>query len=246
MNIRLLNADEIECRVAQVVKTQRGVSCSLLLYKDARCDMSILDEVYGARNWQREHVIIDGRLYCNVSVWDDGKGQWIVKQDVGTESNTEKEKGQASDSFKRACTNWGIGRELYTAPTIWVSLGEKEYSEQNGRIKCKQSFRVRGIRYEKRKISALIIEDRNGSERFRMGTLAEEETVGEVQMETIKKIAKALGATTKKQFAETIGFPLDDLPKLKMSAFGALMQELNKKMDEKDHQKAMEPGKNDA
>ena len=246
MNIRLLEAEEIECRVAQVIKNQRGVSCSLMLYKDARCDMSILDEVYGARNWQREHVIIDGRLYCNVSVWDAEKGLWIVKQDVGTESNTEKEKGQASDSFKRACTNWGIGRELYTAPDIWVKLGEGEYSEKNGRIQCRQSFRVRGIRYEKRKISALIIEDKNGNERFRMGTMPGEETVDETQMETIKKIAKALGATTKKQFAETVGFPIDDLPKLTMNEYGTLMQELNKKMDEKDHQKAMELMKNDA
>lgn len=168
MNIRLLNADEIECRVAQVSKSQYGVSCSLLLYKDARCDMSILDEVYGQTNWKREHVIIDGRLYCNVSVWDAEKGQWVVKQDVGTESNAEKEKGQASDSFKRACTNWGIGRELYTAPMIWVRLRDKEYSEQNGRIKCKQSFRVRSIQYDKRRISGLVIEDEKGEARFEL------------------------------------------------------------------------------
>lgn len=173
--IRLLRADEIECRVARVKQTKRGVGCSLLLYKDARCDMSILDEVYGSENWQRAHTIIDGRLYCNLSVWDEGKKQWITKQDVGTESNTEKEKGQASDSFKRAGTNWGIGRELYTAPFIWIPLAEDEHFTKkttNGKeiICCAQSFRVAEISYsESRKINGLVILDKNGNERFRMG-----------------------------------------------------------------------------
>lgn len=165
--IRTLRADEIECRVAQVKRTEKGVGCSLLLYKDARCDMSILDEVFGPTNWMREHVIIDGRLYCNLSVWDELKEQWITKQDVGTESNTEKEKGQASDSFKRACTNWGIGRELYTAPFIWINLRDGEYFERNGKIGCNQNFRVKDISYsENRKIIGLTIIDKNANERY--------------------------------------------------------------------------------
>ena len=113
-DIRLLRADEIDARVATV--TPKG--CSLLLYKDARCDMRLLDETFGSMNWQRSHEVIDGNLYCNVSVWDEEKKIWVKKQDVGTESYTEKEKGQASDSFKRACFNFGIGRELYTAPSF--------------------------------------------------------------------------------------------------------------------------------
>lgn len=168
--IRTLRADEIECRVAQVKQTRNSVGCSLLLYKDARCDMAILDEVYGAANWQREHTIIDGRLYCNLSVWDDNKKQWITKQDVGTESNTEKEKGQASDSFKRAGTNWGIGRELYTAPFIWITLADGEYTSQGERVRCNQTFKVSEISYsDSRKISGLVIVDKKGNERFRMG-----------------------------------------------------------------------------
>ena len=114
--IRLLRAEEIECRVAKV--NQKGVS--LLLYKDARVDCKILDEVFGPMNWQRTHQSIDGNLYCTVSIWDPEKGQWISKQDVGTRSYTEQEKGQASDSFKRAAVVVGIGRELYTAPFIWI------------------------------------------------------------------------------------------------------------------------------
>ena len=116
--IRLLRADEIECRVSTI--NEKGLS--LLLYKDARVDQRILDETFTPLGWQRTHQSIDGNLYCTVEIWDDAKKQWIAKQDVGTMSYTEKEKGQASDSFKRACFNIGIGRELYTAPDfIWVT-----------------------------------------------------------------------------------------------------------------------------
>jgi len=116
--IRLLRADEIECRVSTI--SEKGFS--LLLYKDARVDQRILDETFTPLGWQRTHQSIDGNLYCTVEIWDDAKKQWIAKQDVGTMSYTEKEKSQASDSFKRACFNIGIGRELYTAPDfIWVT-----------------------------------------------------------------------------------------------------------------------------
>lgn len=116
LQFRDLRADEIDVRIAQV---KEGKGMALLLYKDARCDMNILDETVGAYNWQRSHSRDNAN--CTVSIWDEAKGQWISKEDVGTESNTEAQKGLASDSFKRACFNWGIGRELYTAPFIWVS-----------------------------------------------------------------------------------------------------------------------------
>jgi hypothetical protein len=123
MNFRKLRADEIECRVGTEKKNPDGSvkGCSILLYKDARCDMRLLDEVVGQMNWKREHRSIDGRLYCTVSIYDKERGEWVSKEDVGVESRTEAEKGQASDAFKRACFNWGIGRELYTAPFIWIS-----------------------------------------------------------------------------------------------------------------------------
>ena len=114
--IRLLNADEIDARVATVNLNANG--CSILLYKDARCDMRLLDETFGSMNWTRSHEVIDGNLYCNVSVWDNEKKMWITKQDVGTESYTEKEKGQASETIKRAYINFGISKEHYTAPFI--------------------------------------------------------------------------------------------------------------------------------
>ena len=157
--IRLLRAEEIECRVAKV--NQKGVS--LLLYKDARVDCKILDEVFGPMNWQRTHQSIDGNLYCTVSIWDPEKSQWISKQDVGTRSYTEQEKGQASDSFKRAAVVVGIGRELYTAPFIWipaerVCIEQREGGPGGDRYVVKDTFRLRSISYnENREIAALEI-----------------------------------------------------------------------------------------
>jgi hypothetical protein len=104
MKFRPLTASEIDCRVSTI--NEKGLT--LLLYKDARVDMNILDEKFGVTGWQRKHEVIGGNLYCTVSIWDAEKQQWISKQDVGVESYTEKEKGQASDSFKRACFNIGI------------------------------------------------------------------------------------------------------------------------------------------
>ena len=146
---RDLNKDDIDVRVATC--KQNGVS--LLLYKDARVDMDILDESVGPYNWKREHTFKEGKLYCSVSIWDKEKQQWIIKSDCGTESNTEKEKGEASDSFKRACVNWGIGRELYTAPFIWVKAEDCKI-EGN---KCYDKFVVAKVVIENKRITAIAI-----------------------------------------------------------------------------------------
>ena len=106
--VRLLRADEIECRVSTI--NERGLS--LLLFKDARVDQKILDETFTPFGWKRSHQIIDGNLYCTVEIWDEAKSQWIAKQDVGTTSYSEKEKGQASDSFKRACFSCASSNSL--------------------------------------------------------------------------------------------------------------------------------------
>ena len=168
--IRRLYASEIECRVAQCGKKGEGAWCSLLLYKDARVDMRILDEVYGPMNWQREHTIIGENLYCTIKIFDPAKGEWICKQDVGTESFTEKEKGQASDSFKRAGFNVGIGRELYTAPKIFINLDKNEWDDKGGKAVPKISFDVADIDYDDGgNICYLIIVDNKGREKYRFG-----------------------------------------------------------------------------
>lgn len=191
-SIRLLNTDEIEARVATV--NQKG--CSILLYKDARCDMRLLDETFGSMNWQRSHEVIDGKLFCNVSVWDTEKQQWVTKQDVGTESYTEKEKGQASDSFKRACFNFGIGRELYTAPFIWISITPDDLNPQG---KIKTTFTVKSIAYnDKREIVSLTIVDNNGNLRYETGKIVKPKTepVKSEETETLAMALQEVNAAT--------------------------------------------------
>ena len=163
-NIRLLRADEIDCRP----QTVKAGGCSLLLYKDARCDMAIMDEVYGSLNWKREHTRDNHN--CIVSVWNSDIQQWISKEDTGTESNSEAAKGLASDSFKRACVNFGIGRELYTAPFIWIKLSSGEtYTDSKGRpqLAIGLKFFVKKIEYKDRVITGLTISD-GKADRFTM------------------------------------------------------------------------------
>lgn len=165
--IRLLKENEIEVRVGSI--NDKGAT--LLLYKDARADMALLDETYGVDGWQRKHYELKGHIYCSVGVkFDD---QWVWKDDVGTESVSEATKGESSDSFKRACFNWGIGRELYSAPFTWISA-----DKYNGYINPKthkpatyDKFRVTKIGYDENKeINELeIINEKTGDIVFAVG-----------------------------------------------------------------------------
>ena len=168
LNFELLKAEEIDCRVG-TVKQPKGNTpggISLLLYKDARCDMIRLDKAVGAMGWQRAHSRDNAN--CTVSIWDDDRRMWVSKEDTGVASRTEAEKGLASDSFKRACVNWGIGRELYTAPFIWIS-GDPDSLKW-------ERFKVSYIHYdEDRNIDGLIIVDKTGKEVFHKGEIEQVE-----------------------------------------------------------------------
>ena len=154
MEFRALKADEIDVRIQSVQKDGKGLI--LLLYKDARVDMNILDETVGCENWQREHYECKGNLFCKVGIRTKD-GDWVWKSDCGVESNAEAQKGEASDSFKRACFNIGIGRELYTAPFIWVPASKCNI--QNG--KCFDRFTVEKIVTENKTITAISIINEN-------------------------------------------------------------------------------------
>lgn len=170
--MRDLRADEIDLRIQQIKsKNDQPTGLILLCYKDARVDMDILDETYGSMGWQRTHEFKDGKLYCTVSVWDDVKKCWISKEDVGTESNTEAEKGQASDSFKRANFNWGIGRELYTSPFIWVDASKCNVYDTKRKDKfgapifaCNDGFSVESITIENKVITAMSVKNNRTGE----------------------------------------------------------------------------------
>lgn len=157
MQFRDLTADDIEVRVQSA--KQNGVV--LLLYKNARVDMNILDETVGIEKWQREHCELKGNLFCRVGIKIDS--DWVWKSDCGTESNTEAQKGEASDSFKRACFNWGIGRELYTSPFIWIGkdkCGIIETVKNNKKVyACYDDFEVEKIKIENKKIVGLAIKN---------------------------------------------------------------------------------------
>jgi hypothetical protein len=154
---RDLHADEIEVRVQSV--KENGLV--LLLYKDARVDMNILDETVGSARWQREHYECKGNLFCRVGICVETKKgdaifpEWVWKSDCGTESNTEAQKGEASDSFKRACFNWGIGRELYTSPFIWIPADKCNIKDK----KCFDKFEVEKIIITDKQITALAIKN---------------------------------------------------------------------------------------
>lgn len=192
---RTLRADEIECRVATI--SAKGLS--LLLYKDARVDQNILDETVGPGRWQRTHELINGNLFCNVGIlfdYDNGQSGWVWKQDVGTESNTEKEKGQASDAFKRACFNWGIGRELYTAPFIWIPAAMYTATKgKNGNDTTYDRFSVKWINIEDGTITGLaIVNTKTNKTVYTYGRQAKPEAsqgdgtdIGPVTNETIRR-----------------------------------------------------------
>lgn len=184
---RDLTADEVECRIGML--KQNGLT--LLLYKDARCDMNILDETIGAKNWKKSYTRENAN--CIVSIWDDEKKEWISKEDTGTESNTEKEKGIASDSFKRACVNWGIGRELYTSPFIWIPSAKCNIKDG----KCYDKFEVTHLVIENKKIVELKIANTTlGMECFnwsKNGQIKQENVKDEkVSDQQAKSIYKAL------------------------------------------------------
>lgn len=160
IEFRDLRADEVELREARV--TEKGVQ--LLVYKDARCDMAILDEAVGAENWQREHYELKGNIYCrvgiNAKVWEKNpeSDRWVWKSDCGAETNTEAEKGEASDSFKRACVNWGIGRELYTKIFIWIMEKDCELKKnEKGKLICASKFFVSALEVKNKKITRLEV-----------------------------------------------------------------------------------------
>lgn len=163
MEFRPLKENEIDIRIGTI--SEEGLT--LLLFKNARVDMEILDEVVGPMNWDRDHKEMKGNIYCGVSIYDKDKDDWTTKWDAGKESNTEAEKGEASDSFKRACVNWGIGRELYTAPLIWIPVEKcKMFRNQKGKLATNDKFYVERITYKNKEIDGLSIKNNRGERVF--------------------------------------------------------------------------------
>ena len=153
LKFRNLRADEIEVRPTDT----KFNKCTLLLYKDARTDRRILDETVGPENWQCEYYEVNGATFCRVGIKTDNG--WIWKSDCGSESNIEKEKGLASDAFKRSCFRWGIGVELYSTPRIKIQAPDKWYYND----KFNMTFSVKEFKAEGEDITRLKIVDKFGN-----------------------------------------------------------------------------------
>ena len=170
-----LTVSQIDFRVQSI---NRGGYATILAYKDARVDMQRLDEVYGPLGWKREHT--NGNRNCIVSVFNHETSQWISKEDTGTESNTEQEKGLASDSFKRACFNWGIGRELYDYPHIQVKLNNNEFKVEGNKVKQTWDLKLKEwlwySEFNGKEITFLAARDSKEVTRFAWGQMKPKES----------------------------------------------------------------------
>ena len=187
LNFRPLKAEDVEVRVGTC--SEKGVS--LLLYKTSRTDMALLDETVGPENWQCDYRAIDGKLFCGIGCrFKDG--EWVWKWDTGTPSNMEAQKGEASDAFKRAGFKWGIGRELYTSPFVWVSADKCSVKQgRNGKQQCYDDFRCTEMEVDGGQIVKLTIANMSRKGKVVYGTAAEEPTVKAEPKPAPKKKAAA-------------------------------------------------------
>jgi hypothetical protein len=204
---RPLEIKDVDFRVQSI---NNGGYATILAYKDARVDMNRLDEVVGPNRWKKDYSVINNQLFCGVSILDMETGQWVTKWDVGTESFTEAEKGQASDAFKRACFNWGIGRELYDYPMISVKLLDNEWSKESGRPKQTWNLKIRDWKWHSEftdgKLTFLAAKDQNDKIRYKFGTMkTPAQPKGEVESE-----ANVNGLLKKKNDMNEV---LDSVPK---------------------------------
>lgn len=235
MQFRKLRADEIEARIATV--TDKG--CQILLYKNARCDMNILDETVGSFNWQRDHKELKGNMYAGISIFDKEKGIWVTKWDCGTESYTEAEKGEASDSFKRAGFNWGIGRELYTSPFVWFKANQLKtlaQDQKTGKWKCSDSFSVEAVEYVDNKMSYLKVVNNKTKEVFVWGKSKElqpenkNDLIDEQEYAMLCQLVKEADVNEERLLQQ---YKVNSLMLLTKVQYTALVNKLNKAIAEK-------------
>lgn len=186
-----LRPEQIEFRVQSI---NNGGYATILAYKDARCDMQRLDDVCGPLNWKREHL--NNNANCIVSIFNKDSGQWVGKEDTGTASNTEAAKGLASDSFKRACFNWGIGRELYDYPQMSIQLKADEFKSDGNKVKQTWNLKLKEwtwkTLFEGNKVVAVAAHDQTGAKRFSWRSDGHNEFIG--TLTEIKQLHRAKDA----------------------------------------------------
>ena len=191
---RDLLPSEIECRVGTV---KEGKGFSLLLYKTARADMTLLDLTYGPNNWQCRYYQVKNTMICSISIWDDEKKQWIEKCDGGDDDfNAEKVKGECSDAFKRAGFRvLPSTRKLYNSPFIWIN----ESTDNNKYAK----YEVQEIGYDETSVNKLvIINTKTKQVVFSYGVSASKPTPS--QKEPKKDTLEGKGSVSMKEVSATV------------------------------------------
>ncbi len=187
---RPLDISDVDFRVQSI---NNGGYATILAYKDARVDMNRLDEVCGVGYWKRDFREIGGKLYCGVAIYNKEISEWVWKWDVGTESMTEATKGLASDAFKRACFNLGIGRELYDYPIISVKLNDNEWTKDGGRPKQTYNLHIRDWKWYSEftdgRITFLAAKDENGKVRFKWGVMKPKQEEPEYKAAAVPEVA---------------------------------------------------------
>jgi len=193
-----LSAEDIDFRIQSINK---GGYATILAYKDARVDINRLNKVCGL-NWKREHKLNNHN--CVVSIYDKETNQWISREDTGTESNTEAAKGLASDSFKRACFNFGIGIELYDYPVISVKLNQNEVDMSGQKPKQTWNLKLKEwvwrIDHVDNKVSYIAAKDQNGEVRFSWGSAAKKSVIENI--DSVKAIKNHLATDGMEEAAE--------------------------------------------
>ena len=228
MNIRTLYANEIECRIGMV--NEKGLS--LLLYKNARVDMQILDECFGIFGWQRQHTCIEGNLYCTIQIKDPETQQWIAKEDVGVSGYTEKEKSQASDAFKRAAVNIGIGRELYSAPFIWIPASKVTIQRRGDKFCCYDHFKVSSISYNDKKeivgLKIIKVEDNSTVYEMRNNHKTNNTVLSDAQVRNLYSELNRTGVDINSIFKR---YGINSIEEMSYDTFSKAMNSLRKTKD---------------
>lgn len=136
--IPLLTPEDIEVKIKQVTKS----GALALIFKTARTDRRILNQVYGPLNWTSDYKTVKDNLYCGIGIRESSDQDFVWKWDCGIESRSDddgnEKKGEASDAFKRAGFQIGIGEELYSSPLIWLDVETVE--KGNGKWVLKDPF----------------------------------------------------------------------------------------------------------
>lgn len=208
---RKLKANELQIKCTD---TKFKGSATLLIYKDARVDQKVLDETVTPMRWQKDYKEIDGKIYCGVGIKNADNGEWIWKWDCGTEGNFEAEKSEASDAFKRACFNWGLGRELYDTPKLKIKCPDNYYYND----KMNMTFTVKSIEWDGNELTDLVIVDKFNKVVYDYKNLGSSTTVPNLETEE-QKLFQLSNEELMIQFCKNTKPTLDEAMKQQLENF---------------------------